>query len=70
MPTPLCSLSDFQLILTVVGTIAGILILGMVIALIFMRYGMGMSLSWGAAVTGMTLWFPNTHGLFQAREGK
>ncbi|XP_006775086.1 PREDICTED: mucin-13 [Myotis davidii] len=30
----------FQLILTIVGTIAGILILGMVIALIFLRYGM------------------------------
>lgn len=40
VPTLLFSLSAFQLILTIVGTIAGIVILGMVIALIVsMRYG-------------------------------
>lgn len=46
-PTPLSSLSEFELILTIVGTIAGILILGMLIALIFTRYGKQMSLYWG-----------------------
>ena len=40
VPTLLFSLSAFQLILTIVGTIAGIVILGMVITLIVsMRYG-------------------------------
>lgn len=44
VPTPVFSLSAFQLILTIVGSIAGILLLGMLIALILVRYGKEVSL--------------------------
>lgn len=71
VPTLLFSLSAFQLILTIVGTIAGVLILGMLTALIVsMRY-MGQSVPFlGHSTVSTTLWFPNTPSLSQATEGK
>lgn len=71
VPTLFFSLSDFQLILVIVGIVAGLLILGMMIALILVRYGMTVSLSQGTAPPAPHSGFQTrTHSLSLARERK